>query len=356
MNSENEIILFCQAPSDIQYVLSIYERLNETREISIFVVNVKNSYLFLSELNLNLKKLVFIPYADAAFRNPAVIFRERNRIRRLISTHFKQISGGEVFFFSRFEDWLTAAFVRYLTRTNKVVYLDHYDSSAALLNRYKTNFRTFILKCLYWIITGINFKVDVREKLPEFPTDRFGITRAVPKVDNDVFLKYAFQVKRVDVSRPCVLILLAPCYDVVLDDASYDQTQLKVLRALKDVGCMIIGKGHPRMGIPAVFSEFIDLEIPAYMPIEFVNESSFDLCLGLLTVALSHFSNHTAVPTFSLIDIFKFNNPDSPQQYKAYLDGASGGKMQYFADMDDFRHFLASGFKRGDINVCDAAN
>ena len=56
------IIIFIQAPADIQYALTIYEENKETAEISIFCINVEGMYKFLESLDLNVKQLVFIPY------------------------------------------------------------------------------------------------------------------------------------------------------------------------------------------------------------------------------------------------------------------------------------------------------
>ena len=54
-----KIIIFCQAPADVPYVLTLYEIYNREYSISIFVINVEGMFQFLSDLHLLFGKNIF---------------------------------------------------------------------------------------------------------------------------------------------------------------------------------------------------------------------------------------------------------------------------------------------------------
>ncbi|MDA3779121.1 MAG: hypothetical protein PF487_02630, partial [Bacteroidales bacterium] len=102
-----EIIIFCQAPADIQYALTIYEKYKNSSMISIFCINMEGMYKFISSLNLTLKELILIPYpVEISIKNPVDIITERNRLKKLFKRHFLKISGYELYFFSNRYDWV----------------------------------------------------------------------------------------------------------------------------------------------------------------------------------------------------------------------------------------------------------
>ncbi|MBC7915284.1 MAG: hypothetical protein H7Y07_14295 [Pyrinomonadaceae bacterium] len=340
MKISNEITLFCQAPADISYLLTIYEKEHKSKKISIFVINVENLFRFLSELNLSIERLVFIPYEISTLKSLSEIFKERKRIGNLKSIYFKNIYNQQIYFFSRFEDWLTAAFVKDLAKNNSVIYLDHYDFSADIFKRQKYSIRALILKNIYWLLTGVDFKVEIIEKLPEFQYEKYGIKKQKPELDPGIFFRYGYDLKQIRNNKPAVLIFVSPGNINIYDSNSHDQIQRSIIQSLKQAGWIIVVKGHPRLGIPNNILDLVDIEIPSYVPAEFILIKDVSMCLGIITAAIVHFAKNTIVPTYSLINLFNFNKDDSPYQYKQYLSESSDEKILYFDDFDDFNRVI----------------
>ena len=68
-----KILIFCQAPADIKYALTIYERNKNDSDISIFTINVEGMHKFLKSFNLNLKELQHIQYPKYNIKNPRIL-------------------------------------------------------------------------------------------------------------------------------------------------------------------------------------------------------------------------------------------------------------------------------------------
>jgi len=60
----DKVILFSQAPADIKYVLFLYEKFKDDKQIDIIVVNVENNFKYLQSLNLK-ARLYFVPVIGA---------------------------------------------------------------------------------------------------------------------------------------------------------------------------------------------------------------------------------------------------------------------------------------------------
>ena len=78
-----KVLVFCQAPADIQYVIALYEKYHKTTTLSVYCINVEAMYLFLKALNLELSELVFIPSCLVNFKNPRKLIVEKLRLNHL---------------------------------------------------------------------------------------------------------------------------------------------------------------------------------------------------------------------------------------------------------------------------------
>ncbi len=147
MERSKDSIIFCQAPADIPYLLTIYEE-KARGTISVYVINVENMFRFIENLNLELRELVFIPYSHSSLRSISHLYKEKKRIKELSRSYFSFIKDHDIYFFSRFEDWLTSAFIHVLTKagSNTIYYVDYYDFSAEVYERQPLNLKTLMLK------------------------------------------------------------------------------------------------------------------------------------------------------------------------------------------------------------------
>lgn len=341
MVNSNPIILFCQAPADIPYLLTIYDKYRGNKEVSIYVINVENMFRFLKELNLDLKQIIFIPYVLKSFKHLRPIKEERTRINELVKEHFLSVSNADIYFFSRFEDWLTSSFIAALAndKSNAVKYLDHYDFSATVFKKRDFNVKAFLLKCILWYITGLKFKTEILEKLPEFPVEEYNIDTIKATLDPEIFSSYCYQVS-VSAKRPVVLLFVSPSIEALYEKEAYDELQFKLVSFLRNMGWTIAVKGHPRLGVPENIKPLIDILIPEHIPAEFIGEKNIDLCLGIVTNAMASFLKNTGVPTFSLVKLFKFKKVEMYEQYITYLSQSSDNKIGYFDDFQNFQQII----------------
>jgi len=330
------IIIFCQAPADIAYVLSLYELYQKEKEISIFVINVENVYKFIKSLNLKLSSLVFIPYTLKSLKNPLDIILQRKRIEGLKKKYFNSVIDSNVYYFSRFEDWLTASFLKSLSKKNTIYYHDHYDFSSKLYSKQKQNFKLTILKFIYFLLTDVAFKVNIVEKLPEFNYKKYGIKKQVPVLDKNIFKKYGYEIKMEKLSQPIVLLFISPCDPLIYESKTHDHIQFNIIKLFKDNNWKVAVKGHPRLGVPENISNLIDTQIPSYIPAEFLQLNNISFCSGIITAALAHFALNTEIKTYSLINLFQFKQDNLSNVYKDYLLRLSQNKIMFFQDYNDF--------------------
>ena len=107
-----EIVMFCGAPADVQYALSIYHKHKGKSDISFFVTNVEGVYRFLKSLNLELKELIYIPYpAEFSIKNPLKVLQVKHCLSKIYGKHFEEISNARIYFFSHFYDWMAFSLI-----------------------------------------------------------------------------------------------------------------------------------------------------------------------------------------------------------------------------------------------------
>lgn len=298
-------------------------------------------FRFLKELNLDVKQIIFIPYVLRSFKYVGPIIAERTRVNKLVKEHFLPVSNAEVYFFSRFEDWLTSSFIGVLAnnKSNSIKYVDHYDFSAKVFQKRYFNVKTFILKCILWYITGLKFKTEILEKLPEFPIEKYHIETVTATLNPEIFSSYCYHVSVQD-KGPVVLLFVSPSIEALYDEKAYDELQFKIVSFLKNAGWTIAVKGHPRLGVPENIKPLVDVLIPEHIPAEFIGGKNIDLCLGIVTNATTSFLKNTGVPTFSLLHLFEFKKVEMYEQYMTYLSQSSDNKIGYFDDFQSFQQII----------------
>lgn len=345
IKEENKIIIFCQAPADIPYFLSLYEKYKEEKVISVYVINVENVYKFIKGLNLNLHSLVFIPYTLTSFKNIFQIIKERKRIKTLKKQYFDFVINTDVYFFSRFEDWLTSSFLDVLDKKNSIYYVDHYDNSAMFFDKKSRSIKVEIYGYILKYITGVSFKLDIVEKLPEFPINRYNISREDVVLNSDLFVKYSYSVNIPFENKSNILFFISECEDTIFDSNFYNEKLKNIVIGLKTIGFNVVVKGHPRIGMPESIKVISNYEIPSYVPGEFINIESFRFCLGLDTNAICYFAKSKKLPTYSLIRMFPSLNIDMIEILVNFLKNQSDNEIIFIDNDIQLRDVMKKNFK-----------
>jgi hypothetical protein len=340
--NSQKIIIFCQAPADIPYVLTLYGIHKNENSISIFVINVEGMFRFLSDLQLDLEQLVFIPYQLINLKRIDLLPAERKRIKSLWKKYFSNIQNGNVYFFSRFEDWLTAAFIHRFAEKSEIqiTYMDHYDYSAQLFPVHSaTSFKIKIYLLILKYLTKVNFNANIRDRLPEFQVDSYTLLKTKVELDERVFLKFAYLIDTLDKKTSNLLFFISSveAESTIYDPRYFISTIIAIINLFRDVGFKIIVKGHPRTGLPKAIKEVADFEIPSYVPGEFIDTGIFKICLGIDTSALCYFAKNKILPTYSVIKLFPYVDNTLIEIFIQFLQKQSNNEILFIENFEELK-------------------
>ena len=150
---DGNMILFSQSASDIQYILSLYERYKNEKDIKIYIVNVENNYKFLKSLDLK-AKLEFIPIVaqKKIFKYIWFSFKLRFLYRKL----FSDTRQAKIYFFSDNYDYVTSFFIEKLYQDNEVYFIDIYKQNFSEKKSTLNNIKKAIMYCLLGIQVYFN--------------------------------------------------------------------------------------------------------------------------------------------------------------------------------------------------------
>lgn len=339
---EGTILLFCQAPGDIPYVLNEYEsaRINN-KSVIIIVVNVYNCYKFLKELSLKTKDIVFIPYKLLSLKKIYLYPIEQIRL----NSYYKKILHNnivEVYFFSLFADWLTFFFVCKLLRKKiKTYYIAGNNKIDGREKETKIVFKKRVIQLLLYFLTmGGRFKFDIKNH-PEYRfmyEDYHSLIRIDKNVSKDLYQRYSYKNTKID-ARNAILFFINKCQDFFAHD-SYYVILKKILSHLHEKGYYIVAKFHPREGNVEEISSYIDFELPIYVPAEFIDFSNFKICLGVDSTSIVKFINEDRLPTYSLLDFFEFNDMVQINNLRQLFVSFTNGKIIFIDNFQSLDNIL----------------
>lgn len=336
-----EILLFCQAPADLPSILTIYKDNEEKLPVSIFVVNVEGVYNFIKDLKLDLKSLVFIPYNLRSFKNLKNIILERKRIIQLNNKYFVNEGFNDVYFFSKYEDWLTASFISTLSKNknNSLYYIDHYNEIGNFYRpTYTLSIKILLYKLILKYLTNISFKTNLKEILPEFPLSNYNILDLKININHDVYKEYQFDLSKLDSDKTKVIFFLSPCDTSYLINSDYIQTIIEIVNVLKKKDFLVCVKGHPRMGLPIGLENHIDFVIPSFVPGEFIDHDLFSMFFGIDTKVIAHYASENLSNCYSLIKMFQKSNKQKYDTIINYLYSQSNGKIKFCRTLDELEN------------------
>jgi hypothetical protein len=338
-----ELILFCQASADVQYVLAIYNKYCSNYKISIFVVSIEGIYKFLCSLNLKTNNLVFIPYLkNFSYKNPFKIIKERQRIKNVYPKYFKHTENSVIYFFSHFFDWTTFSILAKLSKNNTINFVDHYDTKAIQGSRnYNINIKEYFQIMILKYITKIKFKILKvnRRKFLEFPYYKYGIKKVdPPKVSKQLYEKFSFKINNVD-NRS--ILLFVSDHSKMNIIKNFNESIEKIVQLIKEKGFNIFLKPHPSYLYPKFLEKYAKV-LPDYIPAEFLDVHDFSAIVGIESTAMVNFAKTNKIQVYSLLDLFSFTNEEDKDRIKNYLNSLSDNKIYFVNSLKDFSQCLQS--------------
>jgi hypothetical protein len=317
------MVLFSQAPADIQYVLSLYDKYKNKYKILIVVVNVKNNYKYFESLNLGVR-VDFIPLVG---QNKKLEFLKYVfKLRTIYSVLFKNISDAEVYFFSKNYDYVTAFFIEKLMKNNTIYFYDIYKIDGEELGGYKYTLKKLIIKFLF----GINIKFF---SLPpsiayQYKFDNKNVHQ-ISSVNSAKLYKY--RIKKINNKKN--LLLFESNGEQSEDFLNYKENMMTILNELKDRYNIYI-KPHPRLGYSQILNKYKVNVIPDYIPGELVDTKDFDIVLGIDSSSIAIIKHHNK---YSLINLFEFKDDTRKQYLKEYLDNLSIKNILYIKNIKSIK-------------------
>lgn len=315
----NDIVIFSQAPSDISYVLEIYERY-KTKSIKIVVINVESNFKFYKSLNLD-AELEYIPLISQ--RSLLQFIIHIIKIKFLYVKKFRLLKKTEVYFFAINYDYVTAFFVEKLAKQNKVIFIDIFQvKGKEVVSRITKIKKTLAKKTLgitlkFFKLSGeVAYQYVLRDSIIEKK-------RHIPKVNKKYFLR-----PKIDYKKQNLLFFENGEENYY---KNYNKGLLKVIKTLNEKYNIYI-KPHPRLGYSKILNKYnVDI-IDSFVPAELIDLDSFDIILGITTTSIATV-NH--LKKYCIIDLFEFKNDSVKDYYKNYLNSKIIGNMYYVEGVND---------------------
>jgi hypothetical protein len=331
------IVIICQAPADVQYALTLYEKNKDSAKIYIYCINVKGIFDFFSKLNLEVETIKFIPYdfcIGITYKNPLLWLRIKKKLFLLYKEYFKNFQSSEIYFFSHYFDFLSFYFISRLKTDNSIVLINHYDDAISEnFEKSKEIVKIWFLKLVFFFITGINFKFHGLNGnlVLEFPFWLNNIKEIKDNIlDDCVFEKYSHKVNPIHEKK---VLLLEEDYLDTNNYQNYPEITSSIIKHLKNNSYHIYLKPHPRLGYSQFLAPFIDNYVESYIPAEFIDETQFDFIIGVDSSALSYFANRKKVKVFSFINIHNYkSNVVKIRSYEYLLQLVNGSGEIIFID------------------------
>jgi hypothetical protein len=342
-----DVIVFCQAPADIKYVLALREKRKED-DFHIFAVNVQALYKFLSTCGAEYSSLEYLPLSKPYYfykiwkniKNAVFI----SRIKRTKLAGFK---GAHVYFFSPCSDWVTGALVNYLSKNNEVIFLEHdshrpvpialsfADRLGVFLLRYTTGtrflFGSFGEESLYY--KHVLFWEEYRGKTNEQDARSFLQDELLQVTE-----KYKYILPHCDRS-----LLL---FDAHLEHVAKNGDKLlkQLVELALSSGYKVFVKFHPRLGGKEFYKNYNVTILPDYVPGEFLPVEQFTLIFSFCSTALAEAAKkRKGDGVYSMFKLLDFSDKGFEKIHARLLQERSGGYIQFINTVQELNNALLEG-------------
>lgn len=321
-----ELILFSQAPADIQYVLSLYDKHKNDYRVTIIVVNVENSFKFFNSLNLN-AEIKFIPLVG---QNKLVEFLKFSiELRNIYKDIFAKIFDAKVYFFANNYDYVSAYCIEKLMKNNTIYFYNIYKINGNAIVKLSTALKSFLTKILFGI--NIKFFKIADTYAYQYLYDKEKVIELELKVEENELEKYKYKIAKNDNNKKNLLFFES--------NGQIDKSFKNYEKDVKSIMNRLIAKyniyikPHPRLGYSKIIEQYNINIIDDYIPSELVNMDAFDMVVGIDSTSIATSQHYNK---YSLINLFEFSDKKRQNYLINYLNRLSDGKLLYIDNVDEF--------------------
>ena len=332
-------VVFCQAPADIKYALALYEQECNRSFFHFYVVTVEGMAQFLRSLSLANASVEFLgsPPHSPTLRHIGNNLALARWLRAKRVEHFASYTNARVYYFTNDRDWVTASFVAYLSRRNRVTHIAHYPYVCTPV---QANLKARLVMWVFRWLTGARLEwrriedADCLSMVVYFRHDLHAIPTQPANPDSSAVLhKYAYEPDTAP--ENAILYFDAPDEDDAME--GYDERLGEIIGALTQSGLTILVKPHPRLPCSLPFQQATDLHIlPAYVPGEFLPLRRFKAVLGICSAALGEAGVQRAGRgVYSIIDLFAWRKPAEYDYYRSLVSRYARNQITFTQSLAD---------------------
>ncbi len=296
----NKNIYVCTSYNDIQYILSHVFASDNTSIVIVF--NHKGIFNFFSNLKYDKLELKYFSNQLLDIYSIRMWYNEMKEIFKIYSFSKKQ-SNSSVYTISLYFDLQSLMLLRLLHKKNKIFIFSSKDLVSNFTIR-KNDFKTYFWSIIYQTklqkyTTYNTSTLGLSKKWIDKYITEYNITQ-IPLLDKNID-NYRF----LPPTDECFVLLLFSAEE----EREMGESQLKNIISFLNIkfsNLKFVYKGHPRIGIPKVFSDFNYFEIDKHQPIELLDLRNCKKVFGIGSLALANISNSN-IEVFSLIHFLPNN-------------------------------------------------
>lgn len=317
-----DVILFSQAPADIQYIIYLYDKYKDCN-VTIIVVNVINNYKYLKSLSLN-AEISFIPLISQRHFLKFLLYPIKLQL-----IYFKQFIGlkdASIYFFSNNYDYVTAFFIQKLNYKNNVYFYDLYDLDGPPLKGINSLIKVALTRLLFGITVKF-FKLSSYVAY-QYIFENTDVKHITLNVNINRLNHYRYYTKK----TKNIKVLLFESNEMRDDSfVEYGKHITAILDKLPS-DCNIYIKPHPRLGYSSILNGYNIKLVPDFVPSELLYLDDFTLVLGIGSTSIA-----TAIHSnkYSLIYLFDFRDEKRREYLVNYLNKLSGNRLVYLNNLAD---------------------
>lgn len=324
-----DCIIFCQAPYDVQHVLSLYDRNKVSNNIVIVVVNVINNYKFIKSLGLS-ARVFFIPLNR--LNSPISLVKSLLSLNKFYKENLSSYEGSSVYFFTISHDYVTAILIHKLISKNNINYMDLYGIKNTYLESLRARFKAY----LFYFLTGIHIK---------YFSGRVGsgydyiLSPNISRIGLGIVAVDAYKYRPLGESNRGKVLIYEGKGEISHLTKNYNDVLKNVILLLSSRFDVYI-KPHPRLGASDIVSEMPVEVIPSEIPAELIDTKDYSIIFGFGSTSIA---SQIHCNKYSLLELCDFCEKNDVAVLKNYLEGVTSSEFAYLSNFSELEKIVQTG-------------
>jgi hypothetical protein len=325
-------IIFCQAPAELANSLCQYEKCLKG-EYSIYIICLHSKKIYNFLVFLNLKANIFYFEEPYPKYNPFNYFLNKKLVRNnLLKFNIKKTKKIFIFFASRIDTYIGMYLRKLLKYT--IYYVKNYDSITINTEIDNNVPITSTFKALLTSLI-IGFRCSASYADGRLGTilnlKGYNIIEVPFILDKSIFIRYRYNNIIFDKYDKKVILFTEPYRNKYQTKDNYDTMNISMVKELKERGYFVCMKGHPRIGSHPLLKDMIDIEIPDFIPSQFLDLNDFNFVIGFTSSALCD----SPVDSYSVLEMCEITDIQCKEYFKNILEKIAPGKIKYIHSYDE---------------------